>query len=75
MIKRKVIVMSILQRIELSFWQIAIPLIRESKLLRFILTHFYGVSRKKIISSFIIPTALTAALGLTAGYIGGLLIH
>ncbi|MBL6965242.1 MAG: hypothetical protein ISR60_01695 [Anaerolineales bacterium] len=67
--------MSILQRMELSFWQIAIPLIRESKLLRFILTHFYGVSRKQIIISFIAPTALTAALGLAAGYIGGMLIH
>lgn len=67
--------MSIFQRIELSFWQIAIPLIRESKLIRFILMHIYRIAQRKFLSGFIAPMALTAALGLAAGYIGGMLIH
>ncbi len=65
--------MSVLQRIELSFWHNVIPLIRRSKLIRISFQFLYIVFRKELLRSVVIPTALSAALGLMLGYLGGLI--
>ncbi len=63
--------MSILQRVELNFWQLMIPLIRESRVIRFFVQILYGLSRNKFWGGFVVPTTLSVALGLFIGYIGG----
>ena len=64
--------MSVLERLELSFWHFVIPLIRESGFVRFLLRRFYTLFRQKWLSGFILPASLSAGLGLFIGYIGGL---
>ena len=63
--------MSILQRVELNFWQLVIPLIRESRVIRFFVQILYLLLQIKFLRSFILPVALSAALGIFFGYIGG----
>jgi len=63
--------MSILQRVELNFWQIVIPLIRESRVIRFFVQILYLLLQVKLLRSFLIPAVISAALGIVLGYIGG----
>lgn len=65
--------MSVLQRIELNFWHFVIPLIRESKILRFFLRRLYTLLRSKFLSGFVLPATLSAALGLLIGYLSGVI--
>lgn len=65
--------MSILQRVELNFWQLVIPLIRESRVIRFFLQKMYALFRNKFLGGFFLPAAVSAGLGLFFGYIGGVL--
>ena len=64
--------MSILQRIELNFWHIVIPLIRESSLARFLFAHVYQLGRKRFIAKFLLPASASAITGLMLGFILGL---
>ncbi|MBC8496017.1 MAG: hypothetical protein H8D37_00005 [Chloroflexi bacterium] len=65
--------MSVLQRIELNFWHLVIPLIRESALVRFTLQRLYSVFHSKLLVGFVLPATLSAALGLSLGYISGVI--
>ncbi len=67
--------MSILQRIELNFWQIATPLIRDSTIVRFILKHLYFLARKKLVTDFVIPAAFFTASGFLLGIVWGMLSY
>ncbi|MBM3146105.1 MAG: hypothetical protein FJ010_14265 [Chloroflexi bacterium] len=64
--------MSVLQRIELNFWHLVIPLTRESRLIRFLLQRLYAVISDTLLGSFVIPAMISALFGLFLGYIGGL---
>jgi len=63
--------MSVIQRIELNFWHLVIPLIRESRVIRFLLRRLYGIFRIKFLGGFLLPAVLSAGLGLLCGYLSG----
>jgi len=63
--------MSLLQRLELNFWQITIPLIQESEFARFVFTRLYSALQKRLVSRFLLPAMLSVALGLSLGFILG----
>jgi hypothetical protein len=63
--------MSVLNRIELSFWNLVIPLIHGSKIVRFLMQGIYTTLAAGFFSRFFIPASLSALLGLVLGYIAG----
>ncbi len=65
--------MSITQRLELQFWLVIIPLIRRSRLLRFVLARGYLLMRQRLIGGLLLPAVLTVLLGLFTGYTLGLI--
>lgn len=66
--------MTIVQRLELQFWLVIIPLIRRSRLLRFIFARGYLLARQRFVSGLLIPATITILLGLATGYTLGQII-
>jgi hypothetical protein len=65
--------MSILQQLELRFWHFIIPLIRESTTTQFILPKMYPLIRHNVFVSFLIPAIFSALLGLSIGFLLGVI--
>lgn len=66
--------MSILQRIELNFWHLFIPWIRESSTFRSVVPKIYPLISSTIFVQFFVPTTLIALFGLSIGLSIGILI-
>jgi len=63
---------SLLQRIELTFWDRAIPLMSESETVRYCIRKFYDVSRSEVKLGWL-PALLVASatVGLSMGFLLG----
>jgi len=63
--------MSILQRIELSFWHHFIPMIRESSTVRTVFPKIYPLISNSLFIQLLFPAAICALIGLFLGFIIG----
>jgi hypothetical protein len=61
----------LINRLELNFWHLVIPLIQRSPAVRFVLPHAYQLFTSEVIKGFILPACLYAAGGLLTGFIIG----
>lgn len=61
----------VLRRLELNFWHITIPILRKSGTIRYLVPRLYALVRSKFFNQMIVPTIISATLGLSLGFIIG----
>ncbi|MEN8173087.1 MAG: hypothetical protein ABFS03_09440 [Chloroflexota bacterium] len=65
----------VLHRLELNFWHTAIPIMGSSPTVRYLVPRVYGFLQSKTYNEFIIPGVISAAIGLSLGFVLGILYY
>jgi hypothetical protein len=64
-----------IQQIEISFWHLAIPILQNSRIVRFLMPHIHRLMVQELSRPALLATSGCVVAGLLLGYTLGLLSH